>query len=89
AAIAARLTDFYRAAYPRLKATRQNEIETAIQRVQEIYAYTRFPAMRVDWRTYPDNIGHLYAPGCFRCHDGRHVDPFGDPIRRDCTLCHD
>lgn len=89
AAIAARITGFYRQTYPRLWAARAAAIETAIERVQEIYGYVRFPEMRVDWRTYPDNVGHLYAPGCFRCHDGRHVNRFGDPIRRDCILCHD
>ncbi len=87
--IAAHFTDFYRRRYPAVWAAKGRHIEVAIERVQEIYGYTVFPGMRVDWRTYPDNIGHLYAPGCFRCHDGRHRDRFGDPIRRECTLCHD
>jgi len=87
--IAAHLTDFYRGHYPAVWAAQREQVEAAIKRVQEIYGYTFFPEMRADWRTYPDNIGHLYTPGCFRCHDGRHRDRFGDPIRSDCTLCHD
>ncbi len=87
--IANRLTDFYRRHYPAVWTAREPEIEVAIHRVQEIYGYTFFPEMQVDWRTYPDNIGHLYAPGCFRCHDGRHRNRYGDTIGRDCNLCHD
>ena len=30
--------------------------------------------MKTDWRKFPDNIGHLYYRGCFRCHDGKHVN---------------
>jgi NAD-dependent SIR2 family protein deacetylase len=44
--------------------------------------------MRVDWRTYPENIGHLTSPGCFRCHDGLHVDPQGRAISTNCDGCH-
>jgi len=87
--IANRLTTFYRKHYPAVWETNGREIELAISRVQEIYGYTFFPEMQVDWRTYPDNIGHLYAPGCFRCHDGRHRNRYGDTIGRDCNLCHD
>ena len=29
--------------------------------------------MKVSARTYPDNLGHMDFPGCFRCHDGGHV----------------
>jgi len=28
-------------------------------------------------------------PGCFRCHDGKHVNEKGEAIRLQCTLCHD
>jgi len=87
--IANRLTEFYRRHYPAVWSAKRSRIETAINRVQEIYGYTFYPEMRVDWRTYPDNIGHLYAPGCFRCHDGRHRNRYGDTIGRDCKTCHD
>jgi hypothetical protein len=45
-------------------------IQAAIVELQHIYQSTIFPYMKVDWRTHPNNIGHFYTPGCFRCHDG-------------------
>ena len=44
--------------------------------------------MKVDWRTHPNNIGHLYFNGCFRCHDDNHVSAEGKVIPKDCNLCH-
>ena len=46
--------------------------------------------MKADWSKYPDNIGHLDSPGCFRCHDGKHI-AVGDAHRvlaTDCNSCH-
>ena len=40
---------------------------------QEIYRENFFPEAKVDWRTYPDFVGHKNWNGCFRCHDGKHV----------------
>jgi len=51
---------------------------------QEIY----FPEMKVNWKEYPDNIGHMYFPGCFRCHDGNHFSSDGKVIPKDCNTCH-
>ena len=42
----------------------------------------------VTWRSFVDNSGHNYSPGCFRCHSGRHSSKQGDAIRTNCTLCH-
>ena len=56
--------------------------------MQHIYQSTIFPYMKVDWRTHPNNIGHLYSPGCFRCHDGQHVSADGKVIPKDCDTCH-
>ena len=53
------------------------EIDRAISEVQKIYARNYFPEMKVDWKRFIDNIGHLYYPGCFRCHDGKHVSDEG------------
>jgi hypothetical protein len=36
----------------------------------------------------PDNLGHFYFNGCFRCHDGQHASPQGKVISKDCNLCH-
>jgi hypothetical protein len=56
--------------------------------LQRIYRSTIFPEMKVDWRTHPTNVGHLYFNGCFRCHDGLHTSAEGKVIPKDCDTCH-
>jgi nitrate/TMAO reductase-like tetraheme cytochrome c subunit len=85
--IAARLTTFYDSAYHGLPGGTAR-IGRAVAEVQTIYAQNFFPGMKVDWRVYPDNIGHKDFPGCFRCHDGNHASADGQVIRHDCTTCH-
>ena len=82
------LADFYASAYPAASAEMEHEIESAVEALQEIYHTTVFPEMNLTWDVYPDNLGHSDAPGCFRCHDGKHVSEAGDSISRDCTACH-
>ena len=82
------LTEFYRSNYPEVWKTRKASVNGAIDIVREIYVNNFFPKMNVDWRTYPDNIGHKISPGCFRCHEGRHVDQYGDTISHECSICH-
>ncbi len=56
--------------------------------VQEIYERNVFPAMKVSWGTYPNNIGHVFFNGCFRCHDDNHKSKDGSVIKQDCESCH-
>jgi nitrate/TMAO reductase-like tetraheme cytochrome c subunit len=86
--IATDIEHFYRARYPEVYASRGSSINAAIAELQSIYRSTIFPYMKVDWRTHPNNIGHLYTPGCFRCHDGQHVSSDGRVIPNGCTTCH-
>jgi hypothetical protein len=44
--------------------------------------------MKVGWGTYPNNIGHVFFPGCFRCHDDNHKARDGSVIKQDCESCH-
>jgi hypothetical protein len=83
-----RIFNFYAKTYPELYRTRMADIRLAVATVQDIYARSVFPKMKVDWRTYPDNIGHRNWPGCFRCHDGRHATRDGKILTRECTACH-
>jgi nitrate/TMAO reductase-like tetraheme cytochrome c subunit len=87
-AAAAQISDFYRQQYPEVYASRRQEIDGAIQQVQLIYEQTHFPYMKVYWSTYPDNVGHADFPGCFRCHDGKHITADNEVIRLECNLCH-
>jgi len=66
----------------------REEIRQAIQVLKDIYQRNFFPEQGVNWQTHPDNMGHLNWPGCFRCHDGRHVSPEGQVVRIECNLCH-
>jgi c(7)-type cytochrome triheme protein len=43
----------------------------------------------VSWQAYPDNLGHKEFPGCFRCHDGKHVNKEGRPLTSACNICHE
>jgi uncharacterized membrane protein YozB (DUF420 family) len=86
--IAKTIYEFYSSKYPELAKSKQPEIRGAIDEVQRIYKLTFFPEMKLDWRTHPNNIGHFYFTGCFRCHDGNHVSPEGKVIPKDCNLCH-
>ncbi len=78
----------YAERYPRIAQTKKAEIDSAIVQLQNIYSRNFFPEMRVSWKKYPNNIGHLYDPGCFRCHDGKHVSDDGKVLSRDCNTCH-
>ena len=86
--IADGLMGFYRATYPGLVAADSGRLRRAVAEVQTIYEHNIFPEMKVDWRTYPDNLGHWTFPGCFRCHDGSHVSADGRTIPHDCKTCH-
>jgi NapC/NirT cytochrome c family, N-terminal region len=63
-------------------------VRRAVAALQGAYRRNNFPAMKVTWGTYPDNSGHITAPGCFRCHDGSHTAKDGSTINADCESCH-
>jgi hypothetical protein len=64
------------------------KVTQAIAALQQIYATSVFIDQKVDWNTHPSNIGHIDSPGCFRCHDGKHLDSGKQAIRLECNLCH-
>jgi hypothetical protein len=53
-----------------------------------ILSTTSFNRQELSWKSFPDHSGHLDSPGCFRCHNGKHIDQNGQAIRLQCTLCH-
>jgi hypothetical protein len=82
------IEDFYKTKYPEIFTNKSNAIEKSVSTIQDIYEKNYFPEMRVNWKEYPDNIGHMYFPGCFRCHDGNHFSADGKVISKDCNTCH-
>ncbi|MDX6613674.1 MAG: hypothetical protein QOD75_2860 [Blastocatellia bacterium] len=86
--IATSLDGFYRASYSDLYSQKTETVKTAIAETQRIYKTYFFPEMKTNWETHPNNIGHLYSSGCFRCHDGEHVSNTGKVISTDCNVCH-
>lgn len=66
----------------------EDKIQAAIKAIQDIYNNTVFLDQKVDWTTYPNNLGHIQSPGCFRCHDGKHLNSQQQAIRLECNLCH-
>jgi nitrate/TMAO reductase-like tetraheme cytochrome c subunit len=79
---------YYQESYPAIWSARQAEIKTSAQSLVKIYTNNVFPAMKVNWGTYPNNIGHSDFPGCFRCHDGNHTSKDSRTISQDCNSCH-
>lgn len=86
--ISSGMNDFYRSNYPEVYAQRRALINGAVNEVQRIFQTYFFPEMKTDWQTHPNNIGHFYFSGCFRCHDGEHVSNTGKVISNDCNICH-
>jgi len=82
------LSEFYEKNYPEVWKQRRDSVERSGQALQEIYSRNVFPEMNIGWGIYPNNIGHMDFPGCFRCHDDEHVTKEGAAITQDCNVCH-
>jgi hypothetical protein len=78
------ITNYYREQYPGIASEKASQITQAVSELSEIYSSNVFPAMKVEWGTYPDHSGH---DGCFRCH-GRLKTEDGKGIARNCGFCH-
>jgi hypothetical protein len=63
-------------------------IQATGQTLLAIYRHNVFPDLKVTWGTYPNNLGHMDTPGCFRCHDDSHATPEKKTITQDCNACH-
>lgn len=82
------IRDFYRKAYPAVARDKAAAITAASEALQGAYDRNYDPHMQVSWRKFANNQSHLFAPGCFRCHDGKHRSEDGTVLSRDCSLCH-
>ncbi len=87
------LDDFYRLNYPDVHATKGAQIATAIDEIKLLYRHSATPEMNVTAATYPNHLGHLDSPGCFRCHDGGHYKVEAGKVTNEvipstCNTCH-
>lgn len=80
--------NYYRSKQREFYARNVELIDRAANNLVEIFKKNFFPEMKARWDEYPVNIGHMIAPGCFRCHDGEHKSVDGKVISRDCKICH-
>jgi hypothetical protein len=86
--IPAALTKFYVDKYSDVVTKRGTDVQAAGKALAAIYARNVFPDLKVDWGTYPNNLGHTDYPGCFRCHDENHATADKKTITQDCNACH-
>jgi len=86
--IPAAFAKYYQDRYPDVWAARRGEITAGGKAALEVWDRNVFPAMKVTWGAYPNNLGHMDFPGCFRCHDGSHSTKGGESITQDCNACH-
>jgi hypothetical protein len=82
------LAEYYRVAHPEYYAANQETILAAVKTLQDIYAQSVYPEQKVDWDSHADNLGHDNFAGCFRCHDGKHLNEEKAAIPLECNLCH-
>ena len=82
------LSIYYRTYYPDFYATDGHLVEEAIELLKETYSQSVFPNQKADWNSHPNNVGHQDSPGCFRCHDGKHLNEQEEAVRLECNLCH-
>lgn len=84
----AAIESYYQTYYPDFYAENSELIQTAIASLQNAYRNSVYPEQKANWNSHPSNIGHERSPGCFRCHDGKHLNQDQEAIRLECNLCH-
>jgi len=82
------IEEYYKTSYPQIASEKNAAISQIVSTVQKFYARNYFPTMAVTWRHFPNNIGHLFYKGCFRCHDNKHIREDGKVLTNECSVCH-
>ena len=82
------LKGYYQTYYQSFYNVHTVQIDQAISTLTDIYTQSVHLEQKSDWYTHPNNIGHKYSPGCFRCHDGKHLSSDQEAVRLECNLCH-
>jgi len=82
------LKNYYAANYVDYYAANKEMVDAAVEETKVLYSQMVYPDLGITWATHPDNVGHKDSPGCFRCHDGKHLNEQQESIRIECNLCH-
>ncbi len=82
------LLPFYQSRYADFYNKNEEKIKSAVTALKSYFAGAVFYDQKMDWETHPNNIGHKDSPGCFRCHDGKHITTANEAIRLECNICH-
>ena len=82
------IENYYQTYQSEYLANNQAIIQKAITTLQDIYNQSVYPEQKSDWNSHPNNVGHFYSAGCFRCHDGKHLNQDQEAVRLECNLCH-
>ena len=78
----------YIAENPEIAAEYGPQIEQAAEVAKQLADRLLFDEPGVSWEDFPDHNKHKDFPGCFRCHNGKHLSDEGEAIRLQCTICH-
>lgn len=84
--IPAALQASYAKLAPNLDADGKGKVEAAGKLLAQEWTENNFPDMKVTWGTYVDYLQH--EPGCYRCHDKKHVNAKGEAVHQRCGSCH-
>lgn len=82
------LNAYYKEKYPDVYTSKKDAVNQLVTFLKSTYAQTHFPDQKLAWNTHPNNTGHTDSPGCFRCHDGKHLNANQQVVRMECNLCH-
>jgi NapC/NirT cytochrome c family, N-terminal region len=87
-AIPAALLASYSKLTPGMDDPGKAKVQAAGKVLADEWTRNNFPDMKVTWGTYVDYFQH--EPGCYRCHDKKHMNAKGDAIAQKCSgACHD
>jgi hypothetical protein len=94
----AALEEKYRTSHPEVKLAPE-ALDAAAATLADLYRHNVYPAMRIEWGTYRNRLGHKHEGdtgdeiGCFRCHDGEHEKTLPgsakQALAQSCEQCHD
>lgn len=82
------LANYYQVTYPDFFTDNREVVNEAIDQLKQAYQDSVFREQKTDWTSHPNNVGHKESPGCFRCHDGKHLNYQQEAVRLECNLCH-